>query len=410
MTEKSISFTPLCDELLRGVAIIIDDQIADTSSEIFKLITEIEERHIPCVKYDTLPELESITHLSEVSFIILDWDLTPFDGVSRPESAITDNIEYLKCLIESCFVPIFIFTNKNQESVKQEISDNSGSDLVDNKMIYIRSKSELLSGKLFDEIEKWIKDNPSAYVIKKWSCEYQKTKNALFIDLYEQSPHWPRIFWQRFSEDKINESHELREMLTKNILCRWTPFLFDKDIILASSTEGDINQSTLLSVWEGAYYIKNQRLDPNSTSSGDIFKITTDDTPIYYLNIRPECDCVSRGTTESCPKLPLYLIEGIALTSRDKIHVHISKKKNGSNCEIKDDISNYLCCGICDGEVIKFSFKKFSIQDWNEIREHRIGRLVPPFITAIQQKFSAYLQRQGLPPIPNEILEYFYTK
>lgn len=34
----------------------------------------------------------------------------------------------------------------------------------------------------------------------------------------------------------------------------------------------------------------------------------------------------------------------------------------------------------------------------------RIGRLLPPYITRIQQRYSLYMQRQGLPRIPNDAI------
>jgi len=36
--------------------------------------------------------------------------------------------------------------------------------------------------------------------------------------------------------------------------------------------------------------------------------------------------------------------------------------------------------------------------------EHRIGRLLPPYLTRLQQRYSAYLQRPGLSRIPRAAL------
>jgi hypothetical protein len=38
------------------------------------------------------------------------------------------------------------------------------------------------------------------------------------------------------------------------------------------------------------------------------------------------------------------------------------------------------------------------------LKDKRIGRLLPPYITRIQQLFGLYFQRIGLPRTPDEIL------
>lgn len=55
--------------------------------------------------------------------------------------------------------------------------------------------------------------------------------------------------------------------------------------------------------------------------------------------------------------------------------------------------------------ILSFSLRKLSIKKWNDIKDCRCGRLLPPFITKIQQKYSSYIQRQGLPSIPKEAIK-----
>ena len=40
----------------------------------------------------------------------------------------------------------------------------------------------------------------------------------------------------------------------------------------------------------------------------------------------------------------------------------------------------------------------------SSFKAKRIGRILPPYITRIQQIVSAYIIREGLPAIPNDIL------
>jgi len=60
---------------------------------------------------------------------------------------------------------------------------------------------------------------------------------------------------------------------------------------------------------------------------------------------------------------------------------------------------------IVDGKIIEFFFKEIKIKKWNSIKSTRIGRLLPPYITKVQQRYSSYLQRQGLPAIPEKAIK-----
>ena len=54
-----------------------------------------------------------------------------------------------------------------------------------------------------------------------------------------------------------------------------------------------------------------------------------------------------------------------------------------------------------------FSFKEMEIAEYNDIKQYKKGRILMPFITYITEKYSLYIQRQGLPRIPKiEIPNY----
>lgn len=42
-----------------------------------------------------------------------------------------------------------------------------------------------------------------------------------------------------------------------------------------------------------------------------------------------------------------------------------------------------------------------------ELKDKRIGRVLPPYITRIQQKCSQHIIREGTMPIPREIFSNF---
>ena len=57
------------------------------------------------------------------------------------------------------------------------------------------------------------------------------------------------------------------------------------------------------------------------------------------------------------------------------------------------------------GKIFCFSLRDIKTEKWKDIKDNRIGRLLPPYITKVQQKYAAYLQRQGLPRIPEEAIK-----
>ena len=66
---------------------------------------------------------------------------------------------------------------------------------------------------------------------------------------------------------------------------------------------------------------------------------------------------------------------------------------------------NHSIIGCIDnGNIIEFLFKDLHIINWKSMKGKRIGRLLPPYITSIQQRYGLYLQRQGLPRIPDIVV------
>lgn len=66
--------------------------------------------------------------------------------------------------------------------------------------------------------------------------------------------------------------------------------------------------------------------------------------------------------------------------------------------------SNFVIVGPICGFFIRFKFKDFLIEDYDKKKEKRIGRLLPPFITRVTQKYGLYIHRQGLPRLPKEVI------
>ena len=64
-----------------------------------------------------------------------------------------------------------------------------------------------------------------------------------------------------------------------------------------------------------------------------------------------------------------------------------------------------LAC-VDDGKIIKFEID-LMVKPFSELKDKRIGRVLPPYITRIQQKCSQHIVREGTMPIPREIFNSF---
>jgi len=398
-------------DLFNGIAVVIDDEIGVDGKNINNLIDQIAGRKMPCISYKSLPDDDSICHFEGVSFILLDWELQSEDlsvpiqdrptlPATLSEFNINENIEFLKKLKELFFMPIFIFTNLNTDGIIEKLKENGLYQDDQPNLIFVRRKSDLTgSVRLFREIESWIVKVPSIYVLKEWDREYRRAKNRLFSDFYALNHSWPKILWKSYVEDGCNMSQELGEIITKNLHTRMTPFSFDESTLTKRGKR--IPKNEIRKVLEGERFVKT--LNENDIATGDVFKVANPGSngvivQTYYINIRAQCDLVRSRNPH------LYCLKGKAIDER------LINRKGGTefNCingEFTEKKYTAIVPFIDDGNIIEFDFTDLLRKTWNEMKTNRIGRLLPPYITSIQQRYSHYLHRQGLPRTPKDAMK-----
>ena len=374
-------------QLFSGVGVIIDEAINEenaSSNGIQKIIQSFESKHIPLIKYTELPD-EYIEQFHSISFVILDWNLSGEADV--PEATINDNIDFIKNLKKCCFVPIFIFSDEEPHTIKVKLEEK-GID-ISKYPIFVKSKNELdTSEKLFEEIDKWLKSTPSIYVLKEWENAERKAKNQMLWDLSIIHSAWPNVLMQSIHDDGGDKHIELMHLLQNNLSYRIDNPRFD-DNIINNSLDG-ISKDELRRLLECERFIPNVSL-PNHPFAGDIYLIDES----YYINIRPDCDIVRE-------KKDLYLLKGNIINEEQ-----INSKEENEIIFYKGEFQekmNQCYTAFIEGKILCFSLRKLTIKRWSEVKNNRLGRLLPPYITRIQQKYSSYLQRQGLPSIPNQAI------
>jgi len=392
---------------------VIDDKIGEQGDLINNLIDQIEAMNIPCVKYRQLPELSAIEHFRNISFLLLDWRLlqseelsdTVLEGVMLPptisSNIINANINFIKEIVRNCFIPIFIFSNEEKSAIINVLTENELYDETRPNIILIHNKNELKrKNKLVSAITNWIKNNPPIYVLTEWENENNRAKHQLFTDFYKMSPSWPKVFWDNFEKDGSDPSIEFGNLISRNIHTRMSPILFDRKTIRRNSKS--VKNKEIRNIMKGEMFIKKDNLSDNFISTGDIFEeeyVESGQTrKKYYLNIRPQCDLM-RGS--SSDNIELYCLRGRYLDE------NTLNKKNGIRIiegQFVEKINHAIVPYITDEKIIEFLFKDLKIYKWSELKKKRIGRLLPPYITRIQQRYSLYLQREGLSRIPKEAL------
>ena len=392
------------ENLSSGIAVVIDDEIGDPQANINNLISQIEKQNMPCLKYTELPEDSAIDHFEGISFLLLDWKLradslgaSVTEGVILPDeirkAGVNENINFLKKLKESCFVPVFVFTNEPVEPIMQVLKDNDLYQEDKPNYIFVKRKSELTGRtKLFRVIAEWIRKTPSIYVLTTWDRVYRTAKIKLFYDFYEMSPNWPNVLWKSFAADDVNMSLELGGVITRNLHTRMVPFAFDNKI-LDEKTGTAVDKDEVRKVLEGERFITKEGLDNNTICAGDIFKLNSK----IYINIRPDCDCIpDRNVTDGKAKdIDLYLLKGSKLSDSQE-----GKKYREQYGNFEEIDNQSIIFSIIDEKTYDFRFKDLTIRKWSDIQDKRIGRLLPPHITRMQQRYALYLQRLGLPRTP----------
>ena len=221
---------------------------------------------------------------------------------------------------------------------------------------------------------------------QKWKTAYLEAINGMALDMREASPFWPNLLWTCFKDDGVNPSEEISSLINQNALSRIQPVEFDEGILSIKKT---CDEHLLKNLLERQCFMRNEYLGDLS-STGDIYKWHQE----YFLNIRPSCDCVGRDG-----KNKIYLIKGDKVKDKEIQNGLFNEKYGNFN-----EQSNFVIVGPICGFFIRFKFKDFLIEDYDKKKEKRIGRLLPPFITRVTQKYGLYIHRQGLPRLPKEVI------
>lgn len=411
--------------LFSGIAVVIDDEISTNgNAEIHKILFQLDEEKIPYKTYTELPNEEELRHTAQASFIILDWKLLPEtigeeaaiilpEGIKETNSE--RNITFIKQIRKYSFRPIFIFSNEHPSEIANALSKEKillGS--PEKNLIYIGSKKELLSvsqedsddlknneSPLLNKINEFVHDSPQLFALKKLEIELQSAMLSLYKELGESSHHWPSILMDAFSDDGVDAEWEFRNFMIDSVVNRVNILglknhfpKYKKNLSLSERKE------ELRSILEKVRYISNSSLKDQNPAPGDLFKVDNS----YWVNIRAHCDTVAHSK-DDC--IVLYCLRG-EHKSASEFEYKEGKTKSAKGYEFShgqliQKINSNVVFFIDNQFAIKFTFRDFEIKKWADLKEHRVGRILPPYSDQLQQRFAFYIKRKGVQVVPKEM-------
>ena len=388
-------------ELMSGIAVVIDDKLKDAAADkdcdsgnrdrIFQIVEQLEQEwNLPFYKSNTMPSEETWPNLLQsASFILLDWRLWP-RGVSQlEEEGIKQNIRFLK-QAKDYFVPVFIFTNESPEDVEDELPpDVYQEESPERNFIFLRRKADLIAGECLDfsAMEEWIRQNASVYALKTWEQVFHVAKKELFSAMYARSPDWPKVFWKAYKDDRVDPSSSLTHLINDNLRGRMQTNAFEPEIL--ASDHAEIPREDLQALIGETSF--QGTLSENEIRCGDLFRQSRGK---FLLNLRPDCDCIPwNGNAD---EVELFCIEGKRI--RDSELRNQYQQEQG---HFSERVWESVAFSVYNGKSLRFDFRKLRLMKFSELKDQRIGRLLHPYLTRIHQRYALYLQRQGLPRIPD---------
>ena len=386
------------EELFAGIGVVIDDKVFSSNELEDRIVTIIKDlentRKIPLVKYPDLPSDEVLSKLTNISFLLLDWEIDSREAiigeggmdVSLGARLRSDNdkrvIEFINKVLQNTHVPIFIFSNIDEATIKSKLT-KAKIDL-EKRQVFVKSKSELVGdGALFSKIEEWVDGVSGVYVAKSWEHAFNIAKSQFFTEMANNSSHWPKSLFKAAEEDTVNPGEEITQAISQNILSRMLPIeisqeKIDKDVKIPQKDE-------ILGIMKGQFFLEKHC---DVSIVGDFYKFKKDE---FYINIRPTCDCVGRDSNSG----QIYLLKCDKLSS-GQIKSYQGHLMEGDDCAMVGPLYS--------GKFYRVNFKELSIVNESEYRDKKVGRVLPPIINHIAERFGLYIQRQALPRLPKEIL------
>jgi len=153
------------------------------------------------------------------------------------------------------------------------------------------------------------------------------------------------------------------------------------------------SKEEVLGIMKGQFFLDNAS---EASMVGDFYAVKEPGhSEKYYINIRPTCDCVGRVGNDGL----MYLLTCTQITGKKSAELY--NTKDGHFNEI---VGCAIVGPLYKGKIYQINFKTIEIVKFDDLKEKKVGRILPPVINHITERYSLYVQRQALPRIPKEII------
>ena len=391
-------------ELMSGIAVVIDDALAGgpgavpSSRGADDLIGQIvkwfeTEWKLPFVRMTTLPKPAFWPNLlGSASFVLLDWRLWGRGGEVLKRDTIEDIRKFLKTATEN-LVPVLILTNEDPDEVTAELKrlpiDVYNENAPENNFVFVQQKSGFWTGASVNvgTLEVWVYRNASVYALKTWHRIMYTAKSELFQAMCRRSVNWPRVFWDTYRADRADPSVSLTNLINDSLRGRMRVDAFEQQHFGGPTPE--VSADELRALIAETSFRANCVLPADEVRCGDLYKRQANK---YWLNLRPDCDCIPRDGGD-VGDLEVHCVEGKRLGPTELYRLF----KNG---HFEERISQSVVFGVVGGKSILFNFSKLQVCKYSDVKDQRVGRLLHPYVTRVQQRYALFIQRQALPAIP----------
>lgn len=394
--------------LIDGVVVVFDDESRTEGSDAKTLIDELRSLGFPVVDYIEPParNKQLMRNIHGASCVVFDWNfsgeaksLVDDDGnpigrlgqSDREAYAESERIDSLKLILKNTYCPVFFVT---QEAIEPIALKLDGAGICKNgthpRILFCNKMDLRTNAKQFwNKIAEWLSQAQPIYTLKTLEQAARMARQETFIAL-ERHPDWPMVLWGAYKNDGEDASVALSEFICRQITQRTIyKCVFSKRMMMSSSATGEGVEEILAA----DRYMEIPATSREPFVAGDVFEINCR----WFVNVRATCDTIR------CDPAELYLLpcyDILALPEDYDINAHEVHDQGGQL--VRWDKSFIIPCSI-SGKTVEVDFSRLNVQKISVDERKRIGRILPPFLTRLQQLFGAYVIREGLPVTPEPL-------
>lgn len=381
--------------ILEGSVVFVDDDY-ERGGHAKAFYDSLKAQGRPIAAYDDVPPPEHLEHWDGLALAVLDWKLNDHEAglgeVTIPDAVKASTqaalIEFIMKLLGTYFCPVFIVSQEQSGTIEQALRDTAGFPAqAIGRRVQILEKDD---GDLLPRLEKLVDESPVLSTLRTWEQQYQTAKNSMFADLDEAGDDWLIYLSEIAGDGGTDLGDELVDALNGNLRHRINPRAFNLESLQGKSLATD--SAARRDVIHRRMVLAKDALHELTVMPGDFFEAWEDgpDKDAIWLNLTPACDTIPGRMKADA--IRMYLLRG----KPEDVKAHTSR-------ELRDGrllTPNSAWIDVLhDGKGYRFPFKTLEIVTLDKIMHHRLGRLLPPYITDVQQRHAMYLLREGLPAV-----------